>query len=150
MLINVSPVDQCAVGKIPSRGAATASPAWTVGLCMHLSVAPPQAYTSPTPHALGSRAMLDSSHHGLIVPPPVSPHCPLSLRHRRPVAYFPVPLTWACPPPTSGRQRKGKNLGGNLPPSRAHSDSVGRWTLLLVPQLPLGTRPPPRVALGQN
>lgn len=115
-------------------------------ICLWLCLRP----TSPTPHALGSCAMLDSAHHGLIVPPPVSPHCPLSLGHRRPVAYFPVPLTWACPPPTSGRQRKGKNLGGNLPPSRAHSDSVGRWTLLLVPQLPLGTCSSPRVALGQN
>lgn len=45
-LINVSPVDQCAVGRIPSRGAATASPAWAVCLCMSLSVAPPQAYTT--------------------------------------------------------------------------------------------------------
>lgn len=52
--------------------------------CLWLRLRP----TSPTPHALGSCAMLDSAHHGLIVPLPVSPHCPLSLGHRRPIALL--------------------------------------------------------------
>lgn len=89
-----------------------------------------------TPHSLGSYSRLDSEHHGLTVPPPGSPCCPLSLVPPRLKARCPLPCALDLGRLSSSiwRVKMGQKSGETLPSSWACCDSVGLLDMVAGPQ----------------